>query len=134
MVSGIGSMAFGGATMLGGGLMSSKGRAPGIAPQQQESAYRKLAAGKTLHGMFEERAKDPYKYVMPLQEQQYYDKRRDEIYGEGRERQAQGIMGRLNRSGILGSGATGEALGRFGQQTLRDKQQFYFQDRATRLQ
>jgi len=133
-ISGGAMMGMGAAGMLVGGLMSKKGRKPGISPMEQESLQRKIEAEKTLSKMFQDRAKDPFQYVMGLEEQKYYDTRRDEIYGQQRERQQQGLMGAMNRTGTLGSGATQFRLGQFAQDTLRDKQQFYFQDQASRLQ
>jgi len=126
--------AVGAGTMAIGGLMASKGRRPQISPEQLESIRRKSEVEGTLTGMFQERAKDPFKYVMPLSEQKYYDERRDEIYGEGRKRQEQGLMGAMSRTGALGSGQTNYALSQFSQQTMRQQQQFYFEDRRTRLQ
>lgn len=123
-----------GATMVGiGGLMSSKGRRPGLSPMEMQSLQTKMGAQQTLGRMFQERAQDPFKYVMPLEEQKYYDQRRSDIYGEGRQQQQQQMMGAMSRTGTLASGASNYNLMRFGQQTLRDQQQFYFQDRANRL-
>jgi hypothetical protein len=127
-------MLTGGAMMAAGTLMSKRGRRPRLSPQEMASLERRSEAEGTLSKMFQERAQDPFAYVMPLAEQQYYDKRRDDIYDEGRQRQQQSLMGAMNRTGALASGATNYNLMRFGQETLRDKQQFYFQDQATRLQ
>lgn len=129
----VGMIAAGAALAIGGGLMGKKGRRPGISPTQMASIERKSEAEGTLSQMFQERAKDPFQYVMPLAEQQYYDKRQADIYGEGRQRQQQSLMAAMSRTGTLASGATNYNLMRFGQETLRDKQQFYFQDRAQRL-
>lgn len=129
----IGTTVVGATTLAVGGLMSSKGRRPGLSPQHQQSMERKLGAEGALSDMFQKRAKDPFAYVMPIDEQRYYDKRRLDIYGEGRGRQQQSLMGAMSRTGALASGATNYNLMRFGQETLRDQQQFYFQDRATRL-
>jgi len=115
-------------------LMASKGRQPGISEEERATTERRRKVEEGMAGMFEERAKDPFAYVMPLEEQKYYDKRRLKIYGEERGRQQQSLMGAMNRTGTLASGATNYNLMRFGQETLRDQQQFYFQDQATRLQ
>lgn len=128
-----GTAVAGGTTMVLGGLAASKGRKPGLAPQHQESMERKIATEKTLSQMFQERAKDPFAYVMPADEQRYYDKRKMDIYGQERGRQQQSMMGAMSRTGALASGATNYNLMRFGQETLRDQQQFYFQDRSNRL-
>lgn len=134
MAGGLGTLGIG-ATLTGiGGVMSKKGRRPGLSPTEAASVQRKSEAEGTLSAMFQQRAKDPFQYVMPLEEQKYYDKRRDEIYGEEKGRQQSGLMSAMSRTGALASGATNYNLMRFGQQTLRDQQQFYFQDQATRLQ
>lgn len=126
-------VAAGAAITVYGVASKKKGKGPQLGSEEQLSIQRKSEAEGTLSGMFQERAKDPFKYVMPLGEQKYYDERQADIYGEERDRQQQSLMGAMNRMGTLGSGATGYNLMRFGQQTLRDKQQFYFQDRAQRL-
>lgn len=124
-----------GATMMAvGGLMSSKGRKPGLGPIETQSLQRKMRAQKSLEGMFQDRLRSPDQNIMPFEEQQAFQQRRGEIYGEQRGQQAQALMGRMSRTGTLASGATNYNLMRFGQQTLRDQQQFYFQDRAQRLQ
>jgi hypothetical protein len=104
-----------------------------ISPQELASLERKEKDSQSLSKMFQDRAANPLGSVMPFAEQQYYDQRRDSIYDEGRQRQQQGLMGAMNRTGALASGATNYNLQRFGQETLRDKQQFYFQDQQNRL-
>ena len=134
MFSAAGMMGAGLSNMVIGGLMSKKGRKPGLSPMESGSLGRKEATERQLTSMFQERAKDPFKYVMGLEEQKYYDERRDEIYGAERDRQQQTLMGAMNRSGALASGATAFRLGQFGQETLKQKQQFYFEDQSNRLQ
>jgi len=114
-------------------LMSDRPRRATISPEEQASTERRGKVEQMMWAMFEQRAQDPFAYVMPIEEQKYYDERRDQIYGEQREGQQQQLMGAMSRTGTLASGATNYNLMRFGQQTLRDQQQFYFQDRSQRL-
>ncbi len=134
MVDPVTMAVIGGGLMAAGGLGSKKGRRPGISPVEMQSIERKSAAEGTLSAMFQERAKDPFQYLMSPEEQDKFEERRLDIYGEGRQRQQQQLMGAMSRTGALASGATNYNLMRFGQETLRDQQQFYFQDRQKRLQ
>lgn len=104
-----------------------------ISPAEMQSRERMNRAQGLMSEMFEKRAKDPDAGVMPMAEQEYFNKRRDQVYDEDRQKAQQGLMGAFNRTGTLASGATAFNLRRFGQETLQDKQQFYFQDQQNRI-
>lgn len=116
-----------------GTAMQKKGKGASLSSYESSSMGRKSEAEGELARMFHERAKNPFQYVMGLEEQKYYDQRQSDIYGEERGQQQQSLMSAMSRTGTLGSGATNYNLMRFGQQTLRDRQQASFQDRANRL-
>ena len=64
MMGALGTTGIGAGMLVAGGLMSSKGRAPGMAPMEQRSLETKFEAQQTMSKMFQERAKDPFAYVV----------------------------------------------------------------------
>lgn len=111
-----------------------KDNQPEMSQTEYQSREDMAKAQGGMAKLFQERVKNPYQSMMPLAEQDYFNRRRDAIYGQDRERSQQSLMGAMNRTGALASGASNYNLQRFGQETLNDKRQFYFQDQQNRLQ
>lgn len=118
-----------GAVAVGSTALKKKGRRPGLSPDEQQITEKKSDVFGTLFNKFKEQSKNPYRFKMRVGEQEMYDKRARDIYGEERGKQNQSLMAQMNRTGSLSSGHTNYALGQFARDTLKDYQQFYFQDR-----
>lgn len=129
---GMGSMwgMFGAIPKWAGLAGQKRGRRPALHPEEQKQIQKKGKVFNKLYKMFKTQAGDPYRFKMRLGEQEMYDERARDIYGADRDKQRQSLMADMNRSGSLSSGATNYALTQFSRDTLKDYQQFYFQDRS----